>query len=107
VAGGVLFLGVTQCQHGGEDAVDMPHVLEALGHVGEAGGQEWLHIFAQGGVATAEGQEGVHIVEGEAGGLGGTDETDHLERVPRIEAVVIGGTPCRLEEPHALIVTER
>lgn len=85
----------------------MPHVLEALGHVGEACGNQRLDIFAQGRLSTLERQESAHIVEGESGGLCGTDETDHLERVPRIEAVVIVGPPCRLEEPHALVVTER
>ncbi len=102
----VLLLGVTHGEHRGEDTLDMPYLLQALGHLFKAFGHQGLHIFTQGGVSIPQRQEGAHIIEGEPGRLRRANETDNLQSVFGIEAIIIARTSCRRKQPSSLVVTE-
>lgn len=92
--GSVLLLGVAHGEHRLKDTLNMPHILQALGHLYEAFGNHGLDVFTQGTLPIPKSQEDTHILERKPCGLRRANETDHLQGVLGIEAVIIVGTSC-------------
>jgi len=98
-------LGVAHGEHRREDTLDMPHILQALGHLCEAFGNQGLDVFTQGALPMPKRQEGAHILESKPCGLRRANETDNVQGVLGIEAVIIVGTSCWSKQPHALVIS--
>ena len=98
-------MGVAHGEHRREDTLNMPYILQALGHLCEAFGNQGLDIFTQGTLPIPKSQESTHILESKPYGLRRANETDNLQGVLGIEAVIIGGTSCWSKQPHALVIS--
>ena len=57
--GSILFLGAAHGEHRREDTLHMPYILQALGHLCEAFGNQGLDVFTQGTLPIPQSRERV------------------------------------------------
>ncbi len=104
-AGSVVLLCVAHGEHRREDTLDMLDILQALGDLFEAFGNHGLDVFTQGTLPIPKSQKNAHILESKPCGLRRTNETDPLQSILGIEAVIIVGTSCWRKQARALVVS--
>ncbi len=107
MAQGVLILGVTRGEEGLEQALDMAHFLQAVGHFRQSLNNQRLDIFTDGQVSRAERQQGPHIIERKPGSLCGPDEANDLEGLPGIEPILVLRPRGGVHQSRAFVVAQR
>src|SRR5713101_5835890 len=85
----------------------MVQVFEALGGVGKPFFYEGLHFWTRRGVAVAQVEQGGDIVEGEARRLRRADKAEPRQGGVTVDTIVSTGPVMRVQEPNALIVSNR
>jgi len=104
---GLLILGLTHREEGLEEALDMPHVLQALGDLRQPPGNQRLDLFTEGQVSRLERQQGPHVFECKSGCLGRTDETNDLQGLLGIEPILVFRPRSGPHQSRAIVIAQR